>query len=49
MSNRNILVLGSKPDSKLPDIQVEKISTANVLQREQIIIKKILYMVKRYR
>ena len=29
MLNKNILVLGSKPESKLPDIHVDKIYTAN--------------------
>ena len=29
MFNNNILVLGSKPDSDLPDINVKKIYTAN--------------------
>lgn len=29
MINYNVLVLGSKPDSKLPDMQVSKIYTAN--------------------
>ncbi len=29
MSNHNVLVLGSKPDSNLPDIEVSKIYTAN--------------------
>lgn len=29
MINYNVLVLGSKPNSKLPDMQVSKIYTAN--------------------
>ena len=30
MPENNVLVLGSKPDSKLPDLKVLKIYTANV-------------------
>ena len=40
MSNKNILVLGSKPDSKLPDIEVEKIYTANGAAERALNYKK---------
>jgi len=35
-----VLVLGSKPDSKLPDIQVKKIYTANAAAERVLEYKK---------
>ena len=40
MSINNILVLGSKPDSKLPNIEVDKIYTANGAAERAIHFRK---------
>jgi hypothetical protein len=40
MLNNNILVLGSKPESKLPDIHVDKIYTANGAAERAIEFRK---------
>ena len=40
MLNNNILVLGSKPESKLPDIHVDKIYTANGAAERSIYFRK---------
>ena len=42
MLNNNILVLGSKPESKLPDIHVDKIYTANGAAERAIEFRKKL-------
>ena len=42
MSNRKVLVLGSKPNSYLPHTEVNKIYTANGAEKKLIILEKII-------
>ena len=49
MNVKNILVLGSKPSSMLPDIKVDKIYTANgSAERAHIYKQKYSNIPKRY-